>query len=284
MDTPFHPAGRDGILPVPTTIYSYYPDIFRTLCDATEELKAQYEDARAVVLENEVAELLGSALPKATVSRSVKWHDPETKKDFENDVVIQLDGWLLLIEAKSGEVTASARRGSFDRLKREIRKLMLDPAEQPARLAAYLTAKRQAHKFICADGSTCEIDSRAVTGIIRLNVTSENIGNLNARSGELIKAGLIPEGVDLPPTMGVGSLDLLVNLLGSPSANLAILREVESRRDFESKPGSIPVGAILETGPRWAVPAAEEPAILFFPASRVRHIVGIPVGIGSHRQ
>jgi hypothetical protein len=32
------------------------------------------------------------------------------------------------------------------------------------------------------------------------------------------------------------------------------------------------------------VPAAEEPAILFLPASTVRHIVGIPVGIGSHRQ
>jgi hypothetical protein len=45
--------------------------------------------------------------------------DPETKKDFENDVVIQLDGWLLLVEAKSGQVTASARRGSFDRIKRE---------------------------------------------------------------------------------------------------------------------------------------------------------------------
>jgi hypothetical protein len=150
----------------------------------------------------------------------VKWHDPETKKDYENDVVIQVDGWLLLIEAKSGEVTASARRGSFDRPKREIRKLMLDPAEQSARFAAHLTANREAHKFICADGSSCEIDSRAITGIIRLNVTSENIGNLNARSGELIKAGLVPEGADLPPTMSVGSLDLLVNLLGSKSAIL----------------------------------------------------------------
>lgn len=228
---PFIRQNETWMLPVPTTVYSYYPDIFRTLCDATEELKAQYEDARAVVLENQVAELLGSALPKANVSRSVKWHDPETKKDFENDVVIQLDGWLLLIEAKSGEVTASARRGSFDRLKREIRKLMLDPAEQSARFAAYLTANREPHKFRCADGSTCEIDSRAITGIIRLNVTSENIGNLNARSGELIKAGLVPEGADLPPTMGIGSLDLLVNLLGSTGA---IVHYLWRRKSFEA--------------------------------------------------
>jgi len=228
---PFIRQDEAWMLPVPTTIYSYYPDIFRTRCDTTEELKAQFEDARAAVLENQVSELLGSALPKATVSRSVKWHDPETKKDFENDVVIQLDGWLLLIEAKSGEVTASARRGSFDRLKREVRKLMLDPAEQSARFATYLTANRRAHNFSCADGSTCEIDSRAITGIIRLNVTSENIGNLNARSGELIKAGLVPEGADLPPTMGIGSLDLLVNLLGSTGA---IVHYLWRRKSFEA--------------------------------------------------
>jgi hypothetical protein len=228
---PFIRQGETWILPVPTTVYSYHPDIFRALCDATEQLKTQYEDTRAIVLENKAADLLGSALPKATVSRSVKWHDPETQKDFENDVVIQLDGWLLLVEAKSGEVTASARRGSFDRLKREIRKLMLDPAEQSARFAAYLTANREAHKFICADGSTCEIDSRAITDIIRLNVTSENIGNLNARSGELIKAGLVPEAADLPPTMGVGSLDLLVDLLGSPSA---IVHYLWRRKSFEA--------------------------------------------------
>lgn len=228
---PFIRRDETWILPVATTVYSYFPDIFRTLCDATEELKTQHEDARAVILENQVAEMLGSALPKATVSRSVKWHDPDTKKDFENDVVVQIDGWLLLVEAKSGEVTASARRGSFDRLKREIRKLMLDPAEQSARFASYLTANREVHKFICADGSTCEIDSRVITGIIRLNVTSENIGNLNARSGELIKAGLVPEGADLPPTMGVGSLDLLVNLLGSPSA---IVHYLWRRKSFEA--------------------------------------------------
>jgi hypothetical protein len=57
-----------------------------------------------------------------------------------------------------------------------------------------------------------------------------------------------------------------------------------SRRDFESEPGSIPVGAIVETGTAWGVPAAVEPPVLFLPANGARHLVGISVGIGSHRR
>jgi hypothetical protein len=57
-----------------------------------------------------------------------------------------------------------------------------------------------------------------------------------------------------------------------------------SRRVFESEPGSIPVGAIVETGAAWGVPAAGEPTVLFLPAHTARQLVGISVGIGSNRR
>jgi hypothetical protein len=37
-----------------------------------------------------------------------------------------------------------------------------------------------------------------------------------------------------------------------------------SRLDFEPEPGSIPVGAIVETGTASGVPYCKEPAVLFF--------------------
>jgi hypothetical protein len=40
----------------------------------------------------------------------------------------------------------------------------------------------------------------------------------------------------------------------------------------------------VETGTAWGVPAAVEPAVLFLPAITARHLVGISVGIGSHRR
>jgi hypothetical protein len=40
----------------------------------------------------------------------------------------------------------------------------------------------------------------------------------------------------------------------------------------------------METRTAWGVPAAVEPAVLFLPAITGRHLVGISVGIGRHRQ
>jgi hypothetical protein len=55
-------------------------------------------------------------------------------------------------------------------------------------------------------------------------------------------------------------------------------------QQLRSEPGSIPIGAIVETGTAWAVPAAEELAVLFLRANTKRHLVGISVGIGSNRR
>jgi hypothetical protein len=57
-----------------------------------------------------------------------------------------------------------------------------------------------------------------------------------------------------------------------------------SRREFESELGSIPVGAIVETGTAWGVPAAVGLDVLFLPAITAHHLVGISVGIGRHRR
>jgi hypothetical protein len=86
--------------------------------------------------------------------------------------------------------------------------------------------------------------------------------------------------------------------IGTPSS-LAVQQIADQRRAISAlgvglapsatespleEPGSIPVGAIVETGTAWGVPAAVEPAVLFLPADAARHLVGISVGIGSHRR
>jgi hypothetical protein len=55
------------------------------------------------------------------------------------------------------------------------------------------------------------------------------------------------------------------------------------RRDFESVPGSIPVGAIAETRTAWRVLAAVAASCFIFASNGARHLVGISVGIGSHQ-
>jgi hypothetical protein len=71
---------------------------------------------------------------------------------------------------------------------------------------------------------------------------------------------------------GVGLAQSATRLLPEPA-----------RRKFGSRPGSIPVGAIVETRRAWALPVAKELAVLFLRANTARHLVGICVGIGSKR-
>jgi hypothetical protein len=61
------------------------------------------------------------------------------------------------------------------------------------------------------------------------------------------------------------------------------------RREFSRWPArtmarAIPVGAIVETGTARACLLTGEPTILFVPVNTARHLVGIPVGVGSNQR
>jgi hypothetical protein len=226
---PFVKFNNEIYLPLPTTFSSYCLNIFLGLSQANDKLKTAYEDARAKTLEDMTARLLGEALPGAKIWQSVKWKDAATGTQYENDTVVLIDRWLLLFEAKSGQITDSARRGSYDRLKREIKKLMVDPSDQSLRFAELLAAKPSVYKFE-RKGGNFEIDSAALDGIVRVNVTNESIGNLNSRGGNLVEAELVPKGTDLAPTMSLSSLDLIFQLIGTPNA---ILHYLARRKPFE---------------------------------------------------
>jgi hypothetical protein len=227
---PFVKYADEFLLPLPTTFTSYCMDIFVGLSQVSDKLKTAYEEMRAKWLEEMSAALLKEAMPSGTIWRSLKWKDAATGKVFENDIAVLVDRWLILVEAKSGQVTDSARRGSFDRLKREIRKLMVDPSDQSKRLADLLMATKGKHVFDCLEGK-CEIDSSALDGIIRINITNESIGTLNSRGGDLVEAELVPKETDLAPTMSLSSLDLVLQIIGTQNG---VLHYFHRRKEFEA--------------------------------------------------
>jgi hypothetical protein len=53
---------------------------------------------------------------------------------------------------------------------------------------------------------------------------------------------------------------------------------------FESEPGSIPVGAIVETGRAWGRACCRGACCFIFATNTARQLVGISVGIGSNRR
>ena len=87
----------------------------------------------ATNLEQKAFGLFSKSLPSANVFSNVKWKLANSDDVYEVDLLVYIDGHLLVVEAKSGRVTEPSLRGSESRLKRDVHKLVGHAGEQVLR-------------------------------------------------------------------------------------------------------------------------------------------------------
>jgi hypothetical protein len=223
------PDGR-FFWPSPATFFSFGFEMFERLMAADPELLKEYEAARAEVLEDELGQLLRKYYPNGRVMERVKWTSPAENIEYENDVVVLIDRTALLFEAKSGRVSAEAKRGADRRLRREIERLMVEPAKQSKRLMELLVSDRREHLFQTKHGEQT-IDSRNIDRFIRINVTFNIIGALPSRWPDLVDADLVQADAIQIPTMSIADLDTICELLKEQAT---ITHYLHRRRAFEA--------------------------------------------------
>lgn len=146
-------------MPLPGLFLSFALELMDDVIRSVPNLLAKYERRRARFLEEESELLFVSAFPSAKVYRRSLWHDPTTEKDFENDLLVLIDSYQIIVEAKSGKVSAPARRGAISSLEKEIKELIVEPSLQAMRFAEYLQSNRGKHKFKTLAGNVNEVDN-----------------------------------------------------------------------------------------------------------------------------
>lgn len=247
---PFIRRGEGRYLwPSPGTMIAFSFDMFETLIDADKALKTAYETARAKLLEAELGRLLRAAFPGAYVFTGLKWTGDDDGKTYETDAAVVIDKTLLIFEAKAGRVSATARRGADARLKREVAKLMADPAEQSSRLERQLRSRPGVHVMSANEGEA-RIDPLKVDTIIRYNITLNILGALSSRWPDLVEAGLIAADLPYTPTMSVADLDVVIELLEGPAEVVHYLRRraaFEQNADYVADEYDL-VAFYLDTG------------------------------------
>lgn len=216
-------------LPTPGTLIVFTFLMFEQMIEADPSLKERYEAARAEFLEDELARLLRQSFPSGQVTTGLHWTGPLDGRAYENDAFVLIDRTALLFEAKSGQVTAPARRGAEGRLKGEVAKLMVEPAKQSQRLEELLAGRRGLHVFQ-TDQGTVEIDSRRIDTFVRISIVFNTIGATSSRWPELVEAGLIPADLTPVPTMGIADLEVVCELL---QAQTDICHYLRRRTDLE---------------------------------------------------
>jgi hypothetical protein len=218
--------------PIPWLLQSFCLELMEGLIHEDGALWRWYQDdVRGKFLETQVEQLFRDAFASAQVCTGSLWSEPDDPATiYENDLLVQLDSYLFVIEAKAGAVTDAALRGAPDRLAREIKKLIVDPSEQAQRFARFLEQHRGPHRFETKRGYINDVDIRSVKEIVCLGVTLDQLGRLYSRWPALRDAGFIDQNVELAPTFALVDLESIFEVLANQSERLHYLVR---REEFE---------------------------------------------------
>lgn len=203
-------------LPFPAILVSFPFNIIEALIDGDEALSVSYSTARTRYLEDATADLIGTALPSATLYRSVHWTDPDTGKVFENDLLVKLGNHIFLFEAKSGKLNSASRRGGEKSLRKNFKRLYVEPGQQASRLEALLRTGKSAESLLHnASGKPIPIDLSKPVVVNSFGVCIEHFAAVTSSRRNFEGMGLIGPNDPWAPIFSIGELRMLTTYLDS---------------------------------------------------------------------
>ncbi|MCD4754537.1 MAG: hypothetical protein K8R75_01845, partial [Deltaproteobacteria bacterium] len=162
-----------------------------------------------------------------TVS-GVKWkHD---NAEYETDLITFIDSHAVIVEAKSGKISDPALRGAPARLKKHIEEILIAPNIQSKRL------KQRLEELIANPGIDDElrvklpVDLNSIHKIIRVSVSLEDFGSIQANVAQLRETGWLPEDFEPCPIMNIADFETLFDFLDHP---VQIIHYLERRQELE---------------------------------------------------
>lgn len=206
-------------------------DILEDLVWNSAPLRARYTKAKAAYLEDELERIVGAAFPNGQVFKGSTWHD-DSGVLYENDLIVVIDTFAIVFEAKSASVSDPARRGAPDRLAETLRELIESPSEQALRFIERLRSTPAVHEFKTKRGVTNTIDSRPVKHYIPIGVTLSHLGLIASNLKKLIAAGIVEKKLEeLAPSISITDLESVFELLEREVEKVHYLAR---RREFEA--------------------------------------------------
>lgn len=244
LDNPVHhrPFIRTGENQYYSSIFGILPHLalglLEDLISENEELRRNYSDTvKPKYLEDEIERLFKLHFPSAKIYRGSQWKDPANNKGYENDLLVVIDTFALVVEAKSGQITPPAKRGAPSRLLKTLKELIEEPSEQAHRFIAYLKNNKGQHTFASRGGKTYVIDSSKINYFIPIGITLAHLGIISSNLKKLIEAGITEKRIsDLAPSISLTDLESIFELLPIEAEKIhyfARRREIEDHVAYE---------------------------------------------------
>lgn len=206
-------------------------DILEDLVWENEDVRERYTKAKATYLEDELERIVRAGCPNGQVFRGSTWKDG-AGVEYENDLIVIIDTFAVVFEAKSASVTDPARRGAPERLAETLRELIEAPSEQGLRFIGLLKGEPAVHRFRTKRGETNVIDSRPIKHYIPIGVTLSHLGLIASNLKKLIAAGVVEKKLEeLAPSINITDLESVFELLPREVEKVHYLAR---RREFEA--------------------------------------------------
>jgi hypothetical protein len=212
-------------IPIPTLLYSFLLEIAEYLLKSEPRARERLARARSEFAEDELESIMRHAFPSGAIARNVSWSGSDERREtFENDLLAKLDGMMVLMEAKSNNVTGPARRGARDRLKEEVRQCIVVPSVQSKRLAQWIESRKDVRReLVDRRGQVIAIDGGDARRILRVNALLDTIIPTVSSTVELQEAGLIPADCPVALTIGLAGLECVFEMLETEMERLHYL-------------------------------------------------------------
>jgi len=177
--------------------------------------------------------LLGNLLPGSGIYPHL--HYPvvvDGKEEFvETDGLILFDNILIIVEAKAGKLSASARRGSFLRLKDNLKEILGKAHKQGMRTLNYIKSNEEVQFYNERRNPVLRVKSSQFADIFVVTISYEQLVFLATQLTSIEKMGVI-QGREWPWAVYLNDLRVISEILEHPTQFIHYLKRRISVNDF----------------------------------------------------
>lgn len=202
-------------------------DILEELISEDDTLRTKYFDTlKSKYLEDQVEKIFKAGFPNAQIFRGSLWNE------FENDLLVIVDTFAIVVEEKARLISPTARRGAPLDLPETLKRLIEEPSEQALNFIDYLKQQKNEIELRTLDGKINKFDPTKIKYYIPLGITFHHIGTISSNLKKLIEAKIVDKKLEeLAPSMSFTDLEIVFQLLPLESTKIHYLGR---RREFEA--------------------------------------------------
>ncbi len=209
-------------------VFSHFAlDILEDLVSVDASLRKKYFDKiKSDYLEDKVKDIFEKNFIDAKVFKGALWDGNE------NDLLIVIEPFAIVVEDKARLVSSAARRGAPLDLPETLKRLIEEPSEQSLSFIDFLKAQKGEIELVNKKQEKLSFDTQKVKYYLPLGVTFHHLGTIGSNLKKLIRSGIVEKNLEeLAPSISFTDLEIVLSLLPLQAQKIHYLAR---RREFEA--------------------------------------------------